>query len=132
MVMSMGIFIVQKYSTDHTYGNKFVSVVRDLPACDVAGTHSRLACVATLRCWHNSKVIHCTKKYWGTNTTMGKYEPARQFFSVAMQFSPSCFAPPAVTLHLCPSVLPSPAVYLSPSLFGFLLSPLTLRVHSSS
>ena len=55
------------------------------------------------------------KKYWRTNTyTTGKYEHARQFFSDAMPFYPSCLTPPAVTLCLRPSVLPSPAVYLSP------------------
>ena len=68
--------------------------------------------------------------YWGTNTTTGKYEHARQFFSVAMQFYSSCLVPPAVTLRLHPSVSPSPTVYPSPSLFGSLLPQLTLRLHS--
>ena len=99
-------------------------------ACDVAGTRSRLACAATRGCWCNSQVIHCTKKYWETNTTTGRYEHARQFFSVAMPFYPSCLVPPAVTLRLRPSVSPSPAVYPSPSLFGSLLSSLTLRLRS--
>ena len=97
--------------------------------CDVAGTRSRLACGATRGCWCNSKIIYCTwctKKYWGTNTTTGKHEHARQFVSVAMPLYPSCLAPPAVTLHLRPSVSPSPAVYPSPSLFSSLLSSLTL------
>ena len=81
---------------------------------------------------YNSKVIHvhCTKKYWRTNTTTGKYKHARQFFSIVTPFYPSCFAPPAVTFRLCPSVSPSPAVHPSPSLFGSLLSPLTLHLHS--
>ena len=35
-----------------------------------------------------------------------------------------------VTLRLCPSVSPSPTVHPSPSLFGSLLSPLTLRLCS--
>ena len=69
-------------------------------ACVVAGTPGRLACVATRGCWHNSKVIHCTKKYWGINTTNGQYEHARQFFSVAMPFCLSCLAPPAVVFAL--------------------------------
>ena len=99
-------------------------------ACDVAGTRSRLACGATRGCWCNSKIIYCTKKYWGTNTTTGKHEHARQFFSVAMPLYPSCLVPPAVTLRLRPSVSPSPAVYPSPSLFGLLLSSLTLRLRS--
>ena len=99
-------------------------------ACDVAGTRSRLTCVAIRRCWYNSKVAHCTKRYWRTNTTTGKYEHARQFFSVAMQFYPSCLVPPAVTLRLHPSILPSPTVYPSPSLVDLLLPQLTLRLHS--
>ena len=85
--------------------------------CDEAGTHGRLGCVATRRCWYSSKVIHCKKNYWRTNTTTGKYEYARQFFSITTPFYPSCLAPPAVTLRLCPSVSPSPAVHPSPSLF---------------
>ena len=84
---------------------------------------------ATHGCWCSSKVVHCTKKYWGINTTTGKYEHVRQFFSVAMTFYSSCLAPPAVTLHLHPSVLPSQAVYPSPSLFGSLLLLLSLRLH---
>ena len=99
-------------------------------SCDVAGTRSRLACAATRGCWCNSKVIHCTKKCWETNTTTGRYEHARQFFSVAMPFYPSCLVPPAVTLRLCPSVSPSSAVYPSPSLFGSLLPSFTLRLRS--
>ena len=99
-------------------------------ACDEAGTRSRLGCVATRGCWYNSKVIHCTKKYWRTSTTTGKYEYPRQFFSIATQVYPSCLAPPAVTLRLCPSVSPSPAVYPSPLLFGSLLLPLTLGLCS--
>ena len=67
---------------------------------------------------------------WGINTTMGKYEHARQFFSVGMPFYPSCLVPPAVTLRLRPSVSSSPAVYPSPLLFGSLLSSLTLRLRS--
>ena len=35
-----------------------------------------------------------------------------------------------VTVCLCPSVSPSPAVHPSPSFFGSLLSPLMLRLHS--
>ena len=49
------------------------------PACDEAGTRGKLMCVATRECWCNSKVIHCTKKYWGLKTATGKYEHARQF-----------------------------------------------------
>ena len=74
--------------------------------------------------------IHCTKKYWRTNTTTGKYKHARQFFSIVTPFYPSCLVPPAVTLRLHLSVSPSSAVYPSPSLFGSLLSPLTLRLRS--
>ena len=65
-------------------------------ACDGVGTRRKLACVVTRECWCNSKIIHCTKKYWGINTITGKYEHARQFFSVAMPFHPSCLAHPAV------------------------------------
>ena len=89
-----------------------------------------LVCVTTRGCWCDSKVIHCAKKYWRTNTTTGKYEHARQFFRIATLFYPSCLAPPAVTLRLCPSISPSPAVHPSPSLFGSLLLPLTLRLRS--
>ena len=49
--------------------------------------------------------VHCTKKYWGINTTFGKYEHARQFYTVAMPFYPSCLAPPAVAYTLfCSSI----------------------------
>ena len=99
-------------------------------ACDEVGTRGRLGCVATRGCWYNSRVIHCTKKYWRTSTTTGKYEYARQFFSIATPFYPSYLALPAFTLRLCPSVSPSPAVYPSPSLFSSLLSPLTLCLRS--
>ena len=105
------------------YGNKIACVVRDLPACDVVGNHSRLACVATRRCWHNSKVIHCTKKYWGTNTTTGKYEPARQFFSVAMQFSPSCLASSCCYSSSSPFSLALPSCL--PFAFTLWFTPLT-------
>ena len=47
-----------------------------------------------------------------------------------MPFYPSCLAPPAFTLRLCPSVSPSPAVYPLPSLFGSLLPPFTLHLRS--
>ena len=76
------------YRTDHMQGNKFTRVARGVMnnqhACDEAGTCGKLACVATRGCWCNSKVIHCTNKYWGINTTTGRYEHARQFFSAAM------------------------------------------------
>ena len=71
-------------------------VTSNLHACDEAGAHGKLACVATRGCWCNSKVIHCTTKYWGINTATGKYVHARQFFSVAMPFHSSCLDPPAV------------------------------------
>ena len=101
-------------------------------ACDEAGTRSRLGCVATRGCWYNNKVTHCTKKYWRTSTTMGKYEYARQFFSIATYAILSVLPCSSflVTLRLCPSVSPSPAVYPSHSLFGSLLLQLTLRLHS--
>ena len=51
-------------------------------------------------------------------------------FSVLPCRSQSCFAPPVVTLHLRPSVSPSPTVYPSPLLFGSLLSLLTLCLRS--
>ena len=105
----------------HHHHREVWHVMSNQHTCDEVGIHSRLRCVA---------VIHCTKKYWRTSTTTGKYEYARQFFSIATPFYPSCLAPPAVTLRLCPSVSPSPAVYPSPSLFGSLLSPLTLRLRS--
>ena len=105
-------------------------VARDLPASDEVGTRGRQACVATRGCWCNSKVIHCTKKYWRTNTTTGKYKHARQSFSSVTPFYPSCLAPPAVTLRLHLSVSLSSAVHPSPSLFGSLLSSLTLRLRS--
>ena len=97
-------------------------------ACDVAGTHGILACVATCGCWHDSKVHNILYKeiledkhyYWTV-------KHARQFFSVVMPF---CLAPSAVTLCLCPSALPSLAVYPLPLHFGLLLLLLTPRLRS--
>ena len=97
-------------------------------ACDVAGTHGILACVATCGCWHDSKVHNILYKeiledkhyYWTV-------KHARQFFSVVMPF---CLAPSAITLCLCPSALPSLAVYPLPLHFGLLLLLLTPRLRS--
>ena len=83
------------------------------PACDEAGTHGKLACVATHGCWCNSKVIHRTKKYWGLKTATGKYEHARQFLVL-----PCC--------SICSALL-LPLFFL---LFDLLLLPFTQRFHS--
>ena len=51
------------------------------------------------------------KEILGDKHYYWKLKHAKQFFSVVMLFYPSCLAPSAVTLRLCPSVLPSPAVH---------------------
>ena len=70
-------------------------------ACGATGTHGRLVSILTHGCWCNSKIIHCTIKYWGMNNTKLNIN---EFCSDATPFLPSL-----------------PIVYTPSLLFGSLL-----------
>ena len=92
--------------SDNKFRGIYLRVMSYQHTCYVAGTR-KLTCIVTLKCWCNRKFVHCTKKYWGINTTNGVM---------------SCRS-------ICPVLLPPLYITLY-SLFHSLLLPFTRRFRS--